>query len=451
MFRRAIALCPLLLLLLPDTVQAAGEKPLDLEPWTAAPFVVLLLLIATLPLLVGHWWHSNLHKSFVTFPFALLVGGFLVSLGAAGTHALQHVLLEYFSFIVLLWSLYTISGGIVIDGDFRGRPLNNTLLLLIGACLASFIGTTGASMLLIRPFLRMNHGRKYIAHLPVFFIFLVSNTGGLLTPLGDPPLFLGFIKGIGFFWTMENLWQEWIIVNVIVLGIFLVWDMFASRGEAIVHDPEIRRAFGIRGGANFLLLAGVIGAVLSKSRLAGTQWEPYFIPEGTMILLGLISLALTSRVCREANNFTWGPIVEVAVLFIGIFVAMVPALELLRTHGPQFGITQPWQYFWLTGVLSSFLDNAPTYLTFGTLAAGPAAADFKVLMEPVNRDILAAISCGAVFMGAMTYIGNGPNFMVKALAEEDGCKMPSFFGYMLYSCLILLPVFVLVTYLFFWK
>jgi Na+/H+ antiporter NhaD/arsenite permease-like protein len=448
MSRRALLLCPILLLLVPNTVQAAGNQALDLPPWTAAPFVVLLLLIATLPLLAGHWWHSNRNKALVAFPIAALVAAYLHSLGDDGVRALIHALIEYFSFIVLLWSLYTISGGIVIDGDFRGRPLNNTLLLLIGACLASFIGTTGASMLLIRPFLRMNHGRKYIAHLPVFFIFLVSNTGGLLTPLGDPPLFLGYIKGVDFFWTMQNLWYEWAVVNAIILGIFLVWDALASRGEMIVHDPEIRKSFGIRGGINFLFLAGVIGAVLSKSYLTGTEWEPYFIPEGAMILLGLLSLAVTSRIYREANNFTWGPIVEVAVLFLGIFVAMVPALELLRKHGPEFGITQPWQYFWLTGGLSSFLDNAPTYLTFATMAAGPEATNFSALMRE-KPEILAAISCGAVFMGANTYIGNGPNFMVKALAEEDGYKMPSFFGYMLYSGLILLPVFGLVTYWFF--
>jgi Na+/H+ antiporter NhaD/arsenite permease-like protein len=439
-----------------DNHAAAGHEAYEaigksLELWTVVPFVALLLCIAILPLAAPHWWEHNRNKLIVSGALALIVAGYiLATFGRPGAGALWHVLTEYVSFILLLGSLYLISGGVYVKGSLSGTPLANSGLMALGAVLANFIGTTGASVLLVRPLLRANQSRVNKAHIVIFFIFIVSNCGGLLTPLGDPPLFLGFIRGVSFFWTMQNLWYEWLIANGIVLGIFLVWDSFASRGETIVHDPELSRTFGIRGGINFVLLAGVMGAVLSKSYFTGTQWEPYFIPEATVMVLGLLSLAITSRECREANNFTWGPILEVAILFAGIFVAMVPALELLRMHGPKFGVTEPWQYFWLTGGLSSFLDNAPTYLTFATMAAGPEAKDFSVLMTQ-KPEILAAISCGAVFMGANTYIGNGPNFMVKAMAEEDGYKMPSFFGYMLYSGFILLPVFGLLTYLFFLK
>jgi Na+/H+ antiporter NhaD/arsenite permease-like protein len=437
------------LLAAPLTLQAAEAKALDLPWWSAGPFVILLLCIAILPLAAEHWWHKNRNKALVAFLLGGLVAAYLVSLGGGGKDALLHELSEYFSFIVLLWSLFTISGGIVIEGDLRGRPRSNFMLLLLGACLASFIGTTGASMLLIRPFLRMNHGRIRTAHLPVFFIFIVSNCGGLLTPLGDPPLFLGFLKKVDFFWTMQQLKFEWLIVNGLLLALFFVWDLWAARGDKLPPPAGEPKAFRIRGLFGFVLLAGIIGLVLLKSFLAGTDLEPYFIPECLGILVGLISWLSAPRELRQANGFTWGPIVEVAVLFLGIFVAMVPALELLKMHGHELGITKPWQYFWMTGGLSSFLDNAPTYVTFGTLAAGPDAADFSVLMRPEKADILAAISCGAVFMGANTYIGNGPNFMVKAMAEEDGYRMPSFFGYMVYSGLILIPAFVLVTFVLF--
>ncbi len=438
-----------ILLILTSTLQAAEATPLEVPWWSAAPFVLLLLSIAILPLAAGHWWHDNRNKALVAFPLAALVAVYLLTLGEPGVHALLHELAEYFSFIVLLWSLYTISGGIVVEGDFRGTPSNNTLLLALGACLASFIGTTGASMLLIRPLLRMNRGRLRVAHLPVFFIFLVSNTGGLLTPLGDPPLFLGFLKGVSFFWTLQNLKYEWLIVNGLLLVIFFVWDTRATRGDERPPTAADAKPLRLRGLLGFALLAGVLGAVVSKGSLTGTALEPYFLPEIAQLLLGLVSLTVTSQELRQANRFSWVPIVEVAVLFIGIFVAMVPALERLKLHGDKLGMTEPWQYFWLTGGLSAFLDNAPTYLTFGTLAAGPGAADFSVLMSAEKENVLAAISCGAVFMGALTYIGNGPNFMVKAMAEEDGYAMPSFFGYLGYSILILIPLFILVTFVLF--
>jgi Na+/H+ antiporter NhaD/arsenite permease-like protein len=438
-----------IVLLLAPSLQAADTSPINVPWWAAAPFVVLLLCIAVLPLAAEHWWHDNRNKALVAFPLAVIVAIYLVTLGQPGVDALVHELAEYFSFIVLLWSLYTISGGIVIEGDFRGTPANNAILLLIGTCLASFIGTTGASMLLIRPFLRMNRGRKRTAHLPVFFIFMVSNTGGLLTPLGDPPLFLGFLKGVDFFWPMQNLKFEWLIVNGLLLVVFFVWDTLAVRVEELPPLTADAKPLRVQGLPGFALLAGVLGAVVSKGYLVGTALEPFFLPEIAQIAFGVSSLAVTPGTLRQANRFSWVPIVEVAVLFIGIFVAMVPALELLKLNGDKLTLTAPWQYFWLTGGLSSCLDNAPTYVTFGTLAAGPGASDFSVLMSAEKADVLAAISCGAVFMGALTYIGNGPNFMVKAMAEEDGYKMPSFFGYMVYSILVLVPVFAVVTFVLF--
>ena len=454
-------------LLLPPlfAVGANGPAPvLEVPPWSAVPFVLTLLAIALLPLVAEHFWHANRNKALVLALLAAPVVGFLVHSGLEYTHALLHALEEYASFIILLGSLYTVSGGIVVRGDIEGRPLTNTALLAAGAVLANLIGTTGASMLLIRPFLRINRQRQHVRHLPVFFIFVVSNLGGLLTPLGDPPLFLGFLRGVDFFWTL-SLWREWLVVNGAVLAVFFVWDSlahFRESKEAIARDVrESRPPLRVEGLRNLLFLGGIVAAVLLKSphvgRLAG-DWLGRFFPcpdltlhppwgDAVMAAMGLLALLLTPRRLREANGFRWGPIVEVAVLFAGIFVCMVPALELLKKHSGESGIEAPWQFFWLTGALSSFLDNAPTYLAFATLAAGKEA-NFGWLVEH-RPDVLAAISCGAVFMGANTYIGNGPNFMVKAIADEAGIRMPSFFGYMVYAGLILLPLFVLVTFVFF--
>jgi Na+/H+ antiporter NhaD/arsenite permease-like protein len=441
---------------LPAVAHAAGDAPLNLPVWSVAPFVLLLLAIAALPLAAGHWWHRNRNKALVAALFAFSAAGYLLyvqlATGQPALAALAHEVAQYVSFIILLGSLYTVSGGIVLSGDIQARPLTNTAFLAFGAGLASLIGTTGASVLLIRPLLRINRERQRTAHLPIFFIFTVSNLGGLLTPLGDPPLFLGFLNGVPFAWTLA-LWPEWLVANGIVLAVFLLWDTLAYRREspeAIARDVREVEPLRLRGLINILLLAGIIGAVL----LQGVLPAPYGDLAGglPMVVMAVLSLVLTPRKLRQANAFTWEPITEVAILFAGIFVTMVPALQLLASHGQELGLSEPWQFFWLTGLLSAFLDNAPTYLTFAITAAG--STDLTVLVE--NRvpgldgpHVLRAISCGAVFLGALTYIGNGPNFMVKAIADEAGFRMPSFFGYLAYSALILLPVFGLVTLLFF--
>jgi Na+/H+ antiporter NhaD/arsenite permease-like protein len=442
---------------------AAGHRPLDLPLWTVAPFVLLLLAIAILPLAAAHWWHSNRNRALVSAGFALPVVAYLVGLqlatGQDAIAALLHEMKSYVAFIVLLGSLYTVSGGIVVAGDMDCKPLVNTAFLAVGAVLANLIGTTGASVLLIRPVLRINKQRQHTHHLPIFFIFTVSNLGGLLTPLGDPPLFLGFLHGVDFFWTM-SLWPEWLVANVTALAIFFVWDTIAYRREALadasgwcdvttltrsVSGGRTTERLHLKGVVNLPLLAGIIAAVLL---------QPHSEIAAVVLMLAMagLSLWLTPSTLRSANGFTWGPILEVAILFAGIFVTMVPALHILEVHGKEFGVSEPWQFFWLTGGLSAALDNAPTYLTFATLAAG--SGDFTKLVHNQVPDlngplVLKAISCGAVFLGALTYIGNGPNFMVKAIADEAGMQTPSFFGYLAYSCVILLPVFALVTVLFF--
>ncbi len=421
---------------------AAGLPPLDVPGWAAGPFALLLAAIAILPLAAEHWWHPNRNKLVVAAAVGLPVAIFLLTRPHGAAH-LWHAVEEYLSFIVLLGALYVIAGGIVVTGDIAARPATNTAFLAVGAVLASVIGTTGASMVLIRPVLRTNRERKNTKHIPIFFIFVVSNCGGLLTPLGDPPLFLGFLKGVDFFWTLR-LWPQWLFVNGLLLLAFLVWDIVAYRAEKpgdITRDEREVFPLRVRGlKLNGPLLLGVIAAVLLKKVV------PVFpVCELAMVALAAVSLWKTPRTNRELNKFAWTPILEVAVLFAGIFVAMVPALALLRTHGAALGVTQPWQFFWITGLLSAFLDNAPTYITMGELAVVVGGLEqFKDLMTATPR-ILSAISCGAVFLGAMTYIGNGPNFMVKALAEENGYKMPSFFGYLGYAAVILLPVFVATT------
>jgi Na+/H+ antiporter NhaD/arsenite permease-like protein len=452
MFRR-LALGGLVgILLLPSVAGAAEGAPLDLPFWSVAPFVLLLLSLAVLPLVAETWWHRNRNKAIVATLFAAPTVAYLLCVqlatGQPALPALAHGMGQYLSFILLLGSLYVVSGGIVLRGDLAPRPLTNGAILAVGAVLANLIGTTGASVLLIRPLLRINGQRKYTAHLLVFFIFVVSNLGGLLTPLGDPPLFLGFLKGVPFWWTLA-LWPQWLVANGLVLLVFLVWDTIAYRKEPVAPSPPARsdrQPLRLEGWINLLFLAGILAPVLLRT------WLPPFGGAAIMAAMGLLSLGLTPGRLRQANGFTWGPLVEVAILFAGIFVTMVPALALLSLHGKDLGVTQPWEYFWLTGLLSSCLDNAPTYLTFATMAAG--STDFLRLVEGKVADldgphVLAAISCGAVFMGALTYIGNGPNFMVKAIAHEAGFKTPSFVGYLAWSSLILLPVFVLITFLFF--
>jgi Na+/H+ antiporter NhaD/arsenite permease-like protein len=452
MFRRLALGGFLGILFLPSVAGAAEDAPLDLPFWSVAPFVLLLLSLAVLSVVAETWWHRNRNKAIVAALFAVPTAAYLLGVqlatGQAALPALAHEMGQYVSFILLLGSLYVVAGGIVPRGDLAPRPLANVAFLAVGAVLANLIGTTGAGVLLIRPFLRINRLRANTAHLPLFFIFTIGNLGGLLTPLGDPPLFLGFLKGVPFWWTL-SLWPQWLVANGLVLVIFLVWDTLASRKEPAAPGPPAgpdRQPFRLEGWINLLLLAGILAPVLLQ------PWLPPFGGAAIMAAMGLLSWWLTPRRLRQANGFTWGPLVEVAILFAGIFVTMVPALALLSLHGKDLGVSQPWEYFWLTGLLSSCLDNAPTYLTFATMAAG--STDFLPLVEGrvAGLDgprVLAAISCGAVFMGALTYIGNGPNFMVKAIAHEAGFQTPSFFGYLAWSSVILLPVFVLITFVFF--
>ena len=439
---------------------------------TVLPFVCLLLAIAVLPLIAGHWWEPNRNKALVVAVLAAPVALYLTTAwGAAGSEVLLEKLEEYVSFIILLAALYVISGGIYVQGSLSGTPLANTGLLAIGALLANVIGTTGASVLLVRPLLRANASREDKTHVVVFFIFVVSNCAGLLTPLGDPPLFLGFLKGVPFEWTLQ-LWPQWLLVNLALLVIFNLWDQVVLGREeqrrpgsqweqVMIHEP-----LRIQGLLNVLFLFGIVVAILASGRGLGNHGQawPFGIQEAVMALLGIAAFVTTPGANHTKNRFTFGPIVEVAVLFVGIFVTMAPALAILNAWGQGqrtvwglgFGLSEPWHFFWAAGLLSSFLDNAPTYLTFSVTACGlqGIAAEGRFLgvflqHGPEAFRLLAAIACGAVFMGANTYIGNGPNFMVKAIAEENGVRMPSFFGYMLYSGAILIPLFVVVTFVFF--
>jgi Na+/H+ antiporter NhaD/arsenite permease-like protein len=445
-----------LLLTCPGALCAAENLAVAPPVVMVAPFALLLLAIAVLPLCAAHFWEKNLHKALVAFALAGPVVGYLFALDRHtdqhGLALLENSLLEYVEFIILLGSLYTVSGGIVLQGRLRPTPWVNAAFLLAGAVLANLIGTTGASMLLVRPLLRINHQRKNHAHLPIFFIFIVSNLGGLLTPLGDPPLFLGFLRGVDFFFTF-SLWPHWLIANGAVLGVFFVWDLVAYwREPHDVQAEEHHSLFSIRGLVNLAFLLGIVVGVLLKSEEVGSflrvlpaPW-PEVLPSALMVLMALLSFLCTPAKLHQHNHFNWDAILEVAILFLGIFITMVPALVLLSQRGRDLGLTQAWHYFWASGSLSSFLDNAPTYLTFATAAAEGRGLDELMRREPL---ILQAISAGSVFMGANTYIGNGPNFMVKSIAEGMHYKMPSFFGYMAYSCAILLPIFALVTWLFF--
>jgi Na+/H+ antiporter NhaD/arsenite permease-like protein len=402
----------------------------------SVPFALMLLSIAVLPLAAPHFWESNLRKFLVA---AALGAPVLVLYLRASPEALVGTAHEYVSFIVLLGGLFVISGGVFMEGDLEATPRTNALFLGLGALLASFIGTTGASMLLIRPLLQTNRERKRVAHTIVFFIFLVSNIGGCLTPLGDPPLFLGYLEGVPFLWTFR-LFVPWLFTVALVLAIYVVWDRRAHARESaedLRRDYVEVRPLRVAGKANLVLLGGVLLAVAFLR-------EPW--REIAIVALSLVSLATTDRELRRANHFNFGPILEVAALFVGIFVTMLPALDILHARGGELGVRQPWQFFWATGTLSSFLDNAPTYLTFLALAQG---LRLPAQVVGVPETILKAISLGAVFMGANTYIGNGPNFMVRSIAEQRGVRMPSFGGYMLYSGAVLVPVMVVVTLVFF--
>ncbi|MDO4576083.1 MAG: sodium:proton antiporter [Planctomycetia bacterium] len=481
--------------------EAHAEQPLP-PLVMVLPFALLLLAIALLPLIPAteHWWESNLHRFYVAAilgVITLIYYGFAypgmvdchwpahsVSDGSAWSNMscvfINAIFDEFIPFIVLLFALFTIAGGIRIEGDLKASPLTNTTILAIGAALASFVGTTGAAMLLIRLLLETNKERKFKVHTIVFFIFAVCNCGGCLLPTGDPPLFLGYLKGVSFLWTM-HLWKEWLFTNAILLVVYFLWDTMAYRKEHLsdlVKDATQIKPLSIQGWfPNVFLLVGVILAVAlldPKKAVPGTDWHAWlYLREVIQLLMVWLSLTLGRMSVRVANRFSYNAIIEVAALFFGIFICMQVPLQILNAKGDQLGLTRTdtHAFYWSTGVLSSVLDNAPTYVVFSTTAEKITQSDAKaghIIPYPfgteppkdcgeikavpteagIDTALLTAVSLGAVFMGAMTYIGNGPNFMVKAIAEEEGVKMPSFFGYMAYSVCILLPIFFVMTILF---
>ncbi len=442
-----------------------------LSLYSTIPFIGILLSIALFPLFAPEFWHHHFGKvsafwaTVIAFPLLIIYKG-------EALHSFLHIMIaDYVPFIILLWGLFTVSGGILLKGSLRGTPMANTIMIIIGTVLASWMGTTGAAMLLIRPFLRANNYRKNRAFMVVFFIFLVANIGGALTPVGDPPLFLGFLHGVPFFWTFHIL-PHMLFTALVLLAIYFALDTFYYRKEEVNKsriDEGEKEPIRLVGSYNFIFLAGIVGSVIFSGLVDWGEVNTFGIHrsiqewarDGFIILMGILSLIFTPSKIREDNEFTWFPIQEVAYLFAGIFITMTPCLLLLLagTKGALGfivgAVKEPYHYFWFTGVLSSFLDNAPTYLTFFTSALGkfytgipePTAVSKLIADNPV---FLMAISAGAVFFGANTYIGNAPNFMVRSIAEEAGTPMPSFFGYMLkYSIIFLVPVFVLVTIIFF--
>jgi len=445
---------------------AAGVSGADLSLAWGIPFAGLLLSIALMPLVAGHLWHHHYGKIaagwsvLLVVPFAAFFGS-----GAAASEVWHVLLQEYIPFIALLLALYVAGGGVLLKGTLVGTPATNTAILAIGTIIASLMGTTGASMVLIRPILRANAFRRRKTHTFVFFIFLVSNIGGSLTPLGDPPLYLGFLKGVSFFWTTTHLFWPFLVSSLILLAIYYVLDSWMwSKEKPVVPDTGEKAPLRIEGTVNLLLIGAVVVMVLVQG-----YWQPgeivlfgdkigieRVVGIAVFVLIAWVSMRVTSLELREANGFAWGAILEVAKLFAAIFVTMAPVLAILRAGmdgaaAPLVALTSdaagqpvPWVYFWLTGGLSSFLDNAPTYLVFFNLAGGDPGA-----LMTTGALTLAAISCGAVFMGANSYIGNAPNFMVKAIVEENGERMPSFFGYAAWAFVFLVPIFVLITLMFF--
>ena len=461
-------LCAAALLLSPALARAAEIDAAALSLWWGIPFAGVLLSIALLPLLAAPTWHHHYGKIVFGWALAFLLPLVVVFGPAAAAGVVVHTLLaEYIPFIALLVALFTAAGGIYVRGNLHGSPATNVAIMAVGSALASVMGTTGASMLMIRPLIRANDNRKHCAHVVVFFIFTVSNAGGSLTPLGDPPLFLGFLKGVSFFWTVGQILPETLFLLGALLAIFYGIDSWYYKREGVqrVDPTPDTPAFGLEGAINFLPLAAVVALVLMSGMWKpGVSFDVFGTPvelqqlvrDVMLVVVTLVSLAITPRGVREKNQFSWAPMQEVAKLFIGIFLTMIPVLVMLKAgvNGAFAGVAHavtgadgqplPWAYFWFSGVLSSFLDNAPTYLVFFNLAGGDAA----VLMTTLSAT-LAAISAGSVFMGANTYIGNAPNFMVKAIAEDRGVKMPSFFGYMAWSGAVLLPLFVVMTFIWF--
>ncbi len=448
-----------------------GELGRALPAWSALPFVGILLSIALFPLLAPRFWHHHYPKVATAWGLALVVP-FVSSHGTAAAREILHMaLLDYVPFIALIGTLFVIGGGILVRGTLRGSPGVNTAIMAAGAALASWIGTTGAAVLLVRPLLRANRERRRKAHTVVFFIFLVANIGGVLTPLGDPPLFLGFLHGVPFFWSL-SLWRELLLVAGLLLAVYVALDTYHWRREdAAVRAPSQvpHEPLRVEGWHNFIFLAAVLGAVVVSG-----IWHPGAVSvlgvavpiqnlarDATLVALVAGSLATTSRRTRKDNGFTWGPVREVAILFAAIFATIVPVLLVLRAgEGGALGpliraVRTPGQFFWATGLLSSLLDNAPTYLAFlstaiGRLAPGLPEREAVLRLVGENHAYLQAIATGAVFMGANTYIGNAPNFMVKSIAEEAGIEMPSFFGYILrYTLPCLVPIFLFAAWAFF--
>lgn len=422
--------------------------------WSLIPFVLMLLMIAIAPLFINHWWENNKNKLIVSLVLGIPTAIYLICVGL--THNLTHQLLfDYIPFIVLLGALFTVTGGIYLQGDIAAKPLTNTLFLGIGGILASLMGTTGAAMLLIRPIINTNQQRQYKVHTILFFIAVVANCGGLLTPLGDPPLFLLYLRGVEFTWFFHLL-PEWALANGLLLLIYFVWDSYLYKKEPVqnvLKDKSETVPLKIIGTSNFIWLAGIIASVAfitSKTFFTAQEDIDHYgnpfklIQAGVLIIMAVLSLLFTKKAVREANKFSWGPITEVAFLFLGIFVTMVPALLYLSTNAKSFGLMEPWHFYYATGALSSFLDNAPTAVSFYELAIGTFDNVVNGIAG-IPAIIMKCISLGAVFFGAMTYIGNGPNFMVKAIAEDNNISMPSFFGYIIkFSLIVLLPVYIIV-------
>jgi Na+/H+ antiporter NhaD/arsenite permease-like protein len=457
-----------------DAEEAEHLIGTHLPLWSTLPFVGILLSIALFPLIAPKFWHHHFPK--VSAFWALLFAiPFLIAYKMVAVENILHIyLVDYIPFIILLWGLFTIAGGIYLRGTMRGTPPVNLLLVLIGTLMASWIGTTGAAMVMIRPVLRANKGRKHKAHLVLFFIALVANIGGCLTPLGDPPLFLGFLHGVDFFWTLHLLPEMSFVAGILLILLFLVDSYYYRMDKAEIPVDDVKEPIKVEGAFNFIFLLGVILGVI----FSGVVHLGHFTVFGVhltyqneirdlwILLMGFLSLRFTSKRIREENEFSWFPILEVAYLFAGIFMTIIPALAILQAgeHGAFAGliraVKEPWHYFWITGTLSSFLDNAPTYLTFFNSALGKLGLTEEQIRAafmsgtifvkyPEFIKYLTAISIGAVFMGANTYIGNAPNFMVKSIAEEMGVPMPSFFGYILkFSLPILVPAFLLVTWVF---
>jgi Na+/H+ antiporter NhaD/arsenite permease-like protein len=447
---------------------------MSIPVWLCIPFAGMLLSIALFPMFAGEWWDAK--KQYVVAIWSILTIVLFAVVNGASASAettLECLFNDYLTFIILLFGLYCVSGNISFEGDLAGSPGVNVVLLLIGTLLSSMIGTTGSSMLMVRPVLKMNSWRRRRSHIMIFFIFMVSNMGGVLTPIGDPPLLMGFMRGVPFFWSLHMF--PILIVNVILLLIIFYFIDKKNYHKDVTEGrkPDIRKpgtTLKVTGLHNIIFLLMIVAAVILSGTLPGmkafqnasgavrgihifgevTFGFPSLIECIIILVAAWLSFKTTRKEIRTKNHFTWGAIQEVAILFVGIFITMQPALLLLKSVGPNLGIQTPTEMFWITGALSSFLDNTPTYLVFLT-TAGTLGATTGILTTAgmIPTKVLTAISCGAVFMGANTYIGNAPNFMVKSISDENGVKMPSFFGYMKWSVGILVPVLIIDTLLFF--